>query len=197
MTTEAYTRVAVSIAELIQFGCPYCGFRSGSQSLSAGGAVVWSCGECGKECCGLSADLTKSPIGFGEINNPFYPELQDHPRRGIPSHGRLDKRPEEGGELFSSRGFGLDMTPGCFVCGGGDGIHNNIAAFVQCKEAGERVVAMFNQGARLDYREQEPDRVQVKIGVCEQHLPKLEKLHMLTLKKGTITQENIQAAQAA
>lgn len=53
---------------------------------------------------------------------------------------------------------------------------NNIAAFVQCKEAGERVVRMFKKGARLDYRDHEPDRVQVKIGACDTHLPNLVRL---------------------
>jgi hypothetical protein len=114
--------------------------------ISGGGAAIWACGseECGKTCCVLAKGVTKSTIGFGD----FYPELQEHPRRGIPSHGRPDKKPENEGEFFHSRGIGLDNCT-CFVCGThdrdgkGHTMLNNIAAFVQCKEAGERVVAMF------------------------------------------------------
>ena len=101
----------------------------------------------------LGKGLLKSAIGFGD----FYPELQEHPRIGIPSHGRPDKRPEGGGEFFQSRPIGLDRVD-CFVCGTGDRdgkghiMLNNIAAYVRCKEAGERVVAMFTKGAWLDYR---------------------------------------------
>lgn len=72
---------------------------------------------------------------------------------------------------------------------------NNIAAFVQCKEAGERVVAMFPQGAWLDYRDYEPDRVQVKIGACDKHLPNLQKLYELT-REGVITNAHINEALA-
>lgn len=188
--------IAVSVTELNQFGCPHCGYRSGSTPLSFGGAASWRCGsnECGKTSCILAEGLTKSPIGFGD----FYPALQDHPRRGIPSHGNLDKRPSPFSEYFRSRGIGLDACT-CFVCGTNDrtgresGYLHNIAAFVQCKEAGERVVAMFAQGAKLDYRVFEPDRVQVKIGACDKHLTNLQKLDELT-KDGVITAEMIKVA---
>ncbi|HLD06116.1 MAG TPA: hypothetical protein VJC16_01100, partial [Candidatus Nanoarchaeia archaeon] len=131
------------------------------------------------------------PIGFGD----FYPDLQPHPRRGIPSHGQPDTRPEGGGELFRSRGISFDNTPGCFVCGGGPALHNNISAFVQCKAAGERVVALFRgKGARMDYREHEPDRVQVKIGACKGHVPHLQKLQALA-EDGVITSARIEEAK--
>lgn len=120
--------------------------------------------------------------------------LQPHPRRGIPKHGRPDKKPDGGGEFFRSRGIGLDLTPGCFVCGGEKVLRNNIAAFVQCKKSGKRVVALFSQGAWLDYRRHEPDRVQVKIGACVEHRPNLEKLDALT-QDGIITTARIRAAQ--
>lgn len=103
-------------------------------------------------------------------------------------------KPDSEGDLFRSRGIGLDWTPGCFICGGKKRLLNNIAAFVQNKEAGKRVVGMFSQGAWLDYRDFEPDRVQVKIGACNTHLPNLEKLHELT-RDGFITSVRISAAQ--
>ena len=193
MTTETQSVIAVSVAELREFGCPHCGYRSGYTPVSGGGAAAWTCGseECGKTCCILGEGVTRSPISFGD----FHPELQEHPRRGIPSHGRSDKKPDGEGESFHSRGVGLDTTPGCFVCGGDKRLRKNIAAFIQCKEAGERIVAMFPQGARLDYRDFEPDRVQVKIGACDTHLPNLQKLHELT-QNGVITSTHISEAQA-
>jgi hypothetical protein len=127
-------------------------------------------------------------IGFGD----FYPELVPHPREGTPKRGRADKRPEGGGDYFRPRGIGLDTTPGCFVCGGPKDLYSNISAFVGCKAAGERVVAMFDQGARLDYREYEPDRVQVKIGACDKHKTQLEQLGEKTSSTGILTEEILQ-----
>lgn len=205
MVTETQSVIAVSVAELREFGCPHCGYRSGYTPLSGGGAAVWTCGseECGKTCCALAEGVTTSPIGFGDL----HPELQVHPRRGIPSHGRPDKRPDGEGEFFQSRGFGLEWNLLCFCCGArdkehrledpdqhGNGLLHNIAAFVQCKEAGERVVVMFSRGARLDYRDSEPDRVQVKIGACGTHLSNLQRLHELT-KDGVITSTSINEAR--
>lgn len=192
-TTQTPPIIAVSVKELSDWGCPHCGYRSGYTSISGGGAAAWKCGseDCGKICCVLAEGITKSPIGF----DGFHPELQTHPRRGIPSHGKPDKRPEGGGEFFRSRGVGYDQTPGCFVCGGGEKLRNNIAAFVQCKKSGERVVNMFGYGARLDYREYEPDRVQVKVGACDCHLPNLKKLDSLT-REGIIIAAHISEARA-
>lgn len=198
MATETQSVIAVSVKELQEFGCPFCGYRSGYTPISGGRAAVWTCGseECGKTCCVLGEGITKSTIGFGD----FYPELQAHPRRGIPSHGRPDKKPDSEGEFFRSRGVGLDNCT-CFVCGThdrdgkGHTMLNNIAAFVQGKEAGERVVAMFSQGAWLDYRDFEPDRVQVKIGACDSHLVNLQKLDELT-QDGIITADRINEARA-
>lgn len=188
--------IAITIASLNLFGCPYCGYRSGTTPISFGNTVLWQCSECGKSCCALSDGTTKSSISVGDI----YPELERHPRQGTPSHGTPDQRPGDGGEFFRSRGIGLDSGT-CFVCGApqnrnerGSPFLNNIAAFVQCKEAGERIVAQFTQGARLDYREYEPDRVQVKIGACDLHLPHLQKLEQFT-QGGIITGAHVTMAR--
>lgn len=191
---EEFVPVAVSFEAVRNFGCPYCGYRSGHSPISGNGTSIVVCGECGKGFAVLADGVMKSTIGFGD----FYPELQAHPRYGIPSHGKPDKRPANGGEFFHSRGIGLDNCV-CFVCGThdrdgkGHTMLNNIAAFVQTKEAGERVVAMFKQGARLDYREHEPDRVQVKLGACDRHLPNLKKLDSL-VKDGVLTQTMVTTA---
>lgn len=200
--------IAVSAWSLGEFGCPHCGYRSGSVNMSMGGSNIWHCGECGKTCVVLSDGIAKSSIGMGNGDeDTFYPELQPHPRNGIPKHGRKDERPETGGEFFGSRGIGMDLCP-CFVCGTRDRDkqgHNylhNISGFVRCKEAGERVVDMFlyrdrelSLEAYLDYRDHEPDRVQVKIGACEEHLPNLEKLDALVRLDGIVTAEKVAEAR--
>lgn len=190
MTSVTSKIIAVKGSEVSKWGCPYCGYRSIGTPISGGGTAVCRCGECHNEFAALADGLNKSTIGFGD----FYPELQDHPRAGTPSHGKPDLRPKSGGEFFRSRGIGLDLCP-CFVCGTkyrdeeNQYIYNhNIAAYVQCKAAGERVVAMFPQGARLDYREYEPDYVQVKVGACDKHLANLKVLNF-QVRKGVITEE--------
>jgi hypothetical protein len=192
MTNETQKIVAVSGTEHDEFGCPYCGYRSGYYRLSCQGTYCWECGECNKGCAVLADGLTKSVIGFGE--DKYYPDLQDHPRRGIPKHGRSDERPAGGGEFFRSRGIGLDTTPGCFVCGGETCLHHNIAAHVRTKAAGERILDMFQTGAWLDWRERSPDYVQVKVGACETHLPNLSYIHSL-VEDGILTEDIVKAAK--
>ena len=165
MTIEVSPIIAVSVTALQEFGCPHCGYRSGYTSASSKEGSIWVCGsqKCGKTSCVLADGVTKSLIGFGG----FYPKLQSHPRRGTPSHGQPDKKPDGGGEFFRSRGIGKDVISGCLVCGGDKRMLYNIAAYVQTREAGERIVAMFPYGTYLDYREEEPDSVQVKVGACK------------------------------
>ena len=74
---------------------------------------------------------------------------------------------------------------------------DNISGFVYSKESGERIVdGMFNNvGAWLDYREREPNWIQVKIGACPEHLENLKKLNELTIESGTITKEMVDQAR--
>jgi hypothetical protein len=121
-----------------------------------------------------------------------------HPREGIAPHGRADKRPEGGGEYFRPRGIGKDYVD-CFVCTESHKHHElnaNIAAFVQCKESGERIVAMFERGAWLDYREREPDRIQVKVGACDEHRACLEALARAVEESGVLKMGDIIRARA-
>lgn len=197
METKTHTKIfAIALDEFVKWGCPYCGFRSGTCNLSVRGSALWQCGECEKGCIVLAIGVVKSSLGIGEGDNTIYPEITDHPRKGIPAHGKPDIRPERGGEFFYSRGIGTDVTPGCFVCGGKTGHYHNIAAFVECKEAGERVVSFFPTGARLDWRELEPDRVQVKIGACNKHMMNLRVLQIaVTESQGVITEEMVKIAR--
>ena len=87
---------------------------------------------------------------------------------------------------FRSRGIGSDTCPGCFVCGGESTLMSNISAFVKSKEEGEEIVSWFAYGARLDYRENEPNWIQVKIGVCATHRKNLERLHVSNPNHGVL-----------
>lgn len=109
----------------------------------------------------------------------------------------LDK--ERGPHLkFAPRGIGLDVCPGCFVCmatkraeGKNDYLHN-IAAFVESKPDGEKIVEWFSGRARLDYREREPNWIQLKVGACDLHHINLQQLEHLTRKYGVIRQKDIE-----
>ena len=98
-------------------------------------------------------------------------------------------------EYFLCRGIGKDVTPGCFVCGGEEKLYANIAAFVRSKDAGMRIVSLFETGARLDYRPKEPEHIQVKIGACDSHLENLELLSDLVLENDRISRYMIEMVQ--
>lgn len=81
------------------------------------------------------------------------------------------------GISFSSRGIGLDSCGGCFICGaGGDRLINNISAFITSQEEGKKLLLWFNGRGYVDFRPQEPTRIQFKIGACDRHLPALTAL---------------------
>lgn len=192
--------IAVKNAEMKQWGCPSCGYRSGHNMISGRDGALWKCGECGYTCVILADGILESPYSFENANgSQYYPTLKDHPRHGIPAHGKLDKRPEGGGEFFYARGIGLDNCT-CFVCDLSTAtakdtyMMNNIAAFVETHEAGDRVAVLFGHGARVDYRPWEPDRVQVKVGACDDHLANLNYLYQIT-GDGIITSARIQQAR--
>ena len=98
--------------------------------------------------------------GIGIEKDGFvYLLVTPHPREGIPSHDLVipDLRPEEkNGDFCYPRGVGYDL-----------------ACFVKSKQAGERITEMINRVVKdytnetfcchLDYREDEPLWIQVKI----------------------------------
>jgi hypothetical protein len=105
-------------------------------------------------------------------------------------------------ERFNSRGIGQELNLPCFVSGravdDATSLKDNIAAFVTSKEAGERIVQMFDGLARLDYRPHEPKWIQVKVGVGPQHLAALRALQRLSFENGgVISREIIRQAKAA
>jgi hypothetical protein len=98
-------------------------------------------------------------------------------------------------ENYSPRGIGSNWLP-CYICnqGGGDEVQSDMAAFVDSKSAGERVVAIYEElglHATLDFRSHEPNWVQVKVGACDKHLSNLEKLTKLCSEDKTITPAKI------
>ncbi len=74
----------------------------------------------------------------------------------------------------------------------------NVSWLVPSKEAGERIVKeMFGNQARLDYREHEPNWIQVKAGACPEHELNLKKLNDETIKESnTITKEMVDGAKS-
>ncbi len=97
------------------------------------------------------------------------------------------------GEYFNSRGLGTDYGLNCFICDTRPthGLLHNIAAFVRTKESGELIVRAFRYGARLDYRTDEPNWIQVKVGSCGIHLPALVLLDRSVRESCVITEELI------
>lgn len=96
----------------------------------------------------------------------------------------------DGEETYRPRGVGLNWYP-CFVCGYAPegGLQTDMAAFVDSRESGQRIVAMFAEAgltAHLDYRDFEPNWVQVKVGACGEHLP-----HLHLLQCGTYLTKKI------
>lgn len=79
MKTKEITIIAVSLKDFQLYGCPACGGIFGYSNFSGGGAAVWNC-ECGIITVLLHEGIIKPVI---KINN-IQPELQEHPRKGIP-----------------------------------------------------------------------------------------------------------------
>lgn len=88
-------------------------------------------------------------------------------------------------EIYQPRGLGLNFLT-CYMCNSHEsGAQPDLAAFVQSRESGTRIIEMFEQlglDAHLDYRPHEPNWVQVKVGACYEHKPNLEKLQELCEK---------------
>lgn len=183
----------VTSKSVAEFGCPHCGMDMGRDMCSPGSSVLTSCPVCKKGFSVVGEGTTET--GFSGGPNIKKPVLQEHPRKGTPKHGMPDVKPDDGGEFFGSRGIGRELLPACYICPLDETCptterHHllyNISGYVRSKEGGERIVAMFGHGAKLDYRDFEPWYIQLKVGTCEGHQPGLELLHRLTRENGIIT----------
>jgi len=100
---------------------------------------------------------------------------------------------------FKSRGLGKELSSHCFVCGFKDSISmmDNVAAFVRTKAEGEEIASWFNKGGRrLDYREQEPNWLQVKVWACKKHVPNLKYLINHSSKYGVLCKMDVEDIRA-
>lgn len=97
---------------------------------------------------------------------------------------------------FVSRGIGLESRLLCFVCGSADDSHlNNIYGFIQSQQDGQKASHWVR--ARVDFRDYEPNWIQLKIGACDAHLENLRALNTLTRVSDTLTPEMVTQAVAA
>ena len=161
--------IAISIEDYLKYGCPYCGCDSARGGfMSTNRTHIGVCRECEKSFVILHDKCKKSDIGFGLGDGKYaYPELQEHPRKGIPWHPWIpkDDKPEYG-EYWKSRGIGYDLS-----------------GFVKTKVAGERLLEIVKEvtgkeepESWLDYREFEPEWIQFKFQKSEFNLELLDKM---------------------
>lgn len=79
---------------------------------------------------------------------------------------------------MNPRGLGTSSGK-CFVCGR-QITHENFASFVPSIETGEAIMVLFKTigcFAKLDYRESEPNWIQIKIVGCQAHNDCIKFLH--------------------
>ena len=181
--------IAVKRSAYEKSGCVNCGCEYCYSDGISGPTTPVICGECKTKFLIVRDDLQMSSVGFNkdgvmkvllkparisrdmieenfnsdinavELNGYYYPIPQEHPRKGITKHKYVkpDVRPENGiGDFCHPRGVGYDL-----------------ACFVKSKEAGQRITDMINKineefegksfSCWLDYREHEPNWIQVKI----------------------------------
>ena len=192
------------------WGCPNCGYNKATileeddddndvilkddNDVNAGS--LFRCGACKEEFAILGKDQNEIYVKIDDVG---FVMPEKHPRHGIPAHGDLTRFVDS--EYFKSDGIGFRKCP-CFVCGTKKfsrqrepGWLNSIAAFVRSKEAGERIVAMFTQGARLDHDDYQENLPLVIVGACCQHLTSLMKLQDLTQFSCSITPDIIRQAK--
>lgn len=179
--------IAISYEDLKDYGCPHCNCSNNHINIDEdyNYTLRLKCISCKKDFI-ILVNTEKSSMGFKleGMETYYYPTVQDHPKpnkSSIFNYTRPDKRPSSGiGEYFKPRGVGYDL-----------------AGFVESKLAGERIIEMFKSivgddcDTYLDYREREPDWIQVK--VKKEDNIDLEALDRLTEERDIITESMIRA----
>lgn len=102
---------------------------------------------------------------------------------------------------FVNRGIGTESGLKCFVCGSEGEVDQhylaNISAFVDSKQSGEQIVhECFNGLAYLDYREHEPEHIQVKVGACRKHISCLDELDKIVSDYNVIRKMDVDKCKA-
>ena len=106
MAKEQKEPMAIKKKDLDMFGCPVCGYR-GLILERCGRSGLWRCQDpdCNYTCIALFKKAKKSSIGIEFYGRIIYPELQIHPRKGIPVHSgpslkeRLERSSKEGDNI--------------------------------------------------------------------------------------------------
>ena len=179
--------IAISWSDYMKYGCPSCGCdyaRSGN--ISGRGTSFGTCRECDTSFAILADGQNEAGIGVGTGQKDEngkdifeFPKLQKHPRKGIPWHPYEfpDPRPEYG-EYWSPRGIGYDLS-----------------GFVKSKKAGERLIEIVKEvlgkekpDTWLDWREYEPEWIQLKFQDNEFDL---EKLYQMAIDNHNILTKEI------
>ena len=192
--------IAVSYSDYNKYGCVKCGCEYCSVDIVSGPSTPVICGECESKFIILKDGLKKSSVGLATQKNDKdgntiyeFPLLSVHPRKGVLKHPyvRPDIRPDNGiGEFATPRGVGYD-----------------IACFVKSKEAGKRIVEMFDKKNKeyeemgnkfvfsccLDYRPNEPKWIQVKIEYTNEQRAELL-CALIRNNSNIITEEVIESA---
>lgn len=170
--------LAISSYDFDLYGCPNCGCDTNITHASSNNTLSVVCSNCHLNFVVLFKGITESELGFMTVKNTHveYPRLIEHPRRGDFrwNYNAPDINPELG-EFFKPRGIGYDL-----------------AGFVKSRQAGERIIKMVKRVLQkeeiktwLDYREREPNWIQVKFQKEEFDL---EMLYEKT-KDGILTEE--------
>jgi hypothetical protein len=166
--------IAISGSDYHKYGCPSCNCIYGVPK-SLDWSYITKCKECGMNFEVIADGYSDSGFRYGK--DSIKAVFVDHPnKKRFHYYIRPDIKPEVG-EYFKPRGVGYDL-----------------AGFVESRLAGERIINMFkkilgnNIKTWLDYRNHEPDWIQVK--VQKEDRIDLEKLDSLT-QDNIITEDKI------
>jgi hypothetical protein len=183
--------ILVAFEDFEKYGCVNCGCdRITAGSFMFDGETTLTC-----KCCDFTFAIAPkgrmtSKIGYGvkrvgikgEYTVTEHLPVTPHPRTGIPKwhYENPDIKPENGGEYWSPRGVGYDLS-----------------GFVKSKQAGERLYALVKNILNkdepetwLDYRENEPNWIQFKFSKNEFDI---EKMYELTKDTKVITEDIIRS----
>jgi hypothetical protein len=101
-----------------------------------------------------------------------------------------DVKPKNG-EYFNTIKYVLEDASCCFICGREIKNWGNLSAYVKTHESGKRIAEMFNKEVLIDFKESEPNSVQVKVGTCAEHIYHLILLNKLIKVNGGVINKTI------
>ncbi|MFA6860334.1 MAG: hypothetical protein WCR30_03000 [Clostridia bacterium] len=203
--------IAVSKKDFSRHGCVNCNCEKVKKLSNDNGvkAVLVECYECGTKFVvledGFDCSVDKGFDAYGTLkfnnailkNELAYPFKEDHPNRN-PKHSyvKADLKPEYGEYFYFN----------AIRC-------NHLSAYVQSKEAGLRIIKMFEEQTQkkaekdkfcfvsgtkpavMVLSNENPNLIELKIGYSEKYKVNIEILRNLTEKTKIITPEIISQAQ--